>query len=551
MISLTLDTEIEFADSPPSATTASHSPRTPVSPFTHIRPSNLASPVHQSLFPDLITEPNSPSHDPFPMDRVLTPEADPFARASCVFDPDTDQRSSTPTPHFFADKNSISSYTFPSQVPSRAASRAASISEKTVASRSTEESGRPVRSKHVPPPLPPPSHPPPKYPPPVRPLPPTPSPNDDWPEFSDWTLNLDSPTGSNFKDASFSKGRSEERKEPSKPLMGLLSPRNRPSSPFPLLKNSSSSKSLLQALAPSVTYRTRSNPSHPVEFQPQKRHTSVDTESSSDSSATLRARPSIPDDPRVITPPLSRGAPSITGPDCAESPMAIHHEFDVAKDDSSPIQPAVWRTSVLYGNVNEDWQSLRSPGGVRNGARDSFTSTLSSDRASFHTATSRMSTLSIGDFSVDTIESAYSWNDVYTIPLSGNWDVWVPGSDGYFEGEDDGQIKLTSKTWSDLMDFCHVHEGVIVRKRSIPGDDEVTVLNVEVIEVRGGGFEAILTLARSRMRVETHRQTEGTSTVLAFSRPLPITLGLLADHCGRASVGQGVGDNDDTDMRVF
>ena len=101
------------------------------------------------------------------------------------------------------------------------------------------------------------------------------------------------------------------------------------------------------------------------------------------------------------------------------------------------------------------------------------------------------------------------------------------------------------------MEFCSVHEGVVVRKRSIPGDDEVTVLNVEVIEARGGGLEMVLTLARSRMRVETHRQTEGTSTVLAFSSSLPTTLGLLVRHCRGSCVGQGVGDNDDTNMRVL
>ena len=179
-------------------------------------------------------------------------------------------------------------------------------------------------------------------------------------------------------------------------------------------------------------------------------------------------------------------------------------------------------------------------------------SAMSSDRASFHTASSRMSILSIdNDVSEDTIESTYSWNNVYTIPLVGNWDVWVPGSDGYFEGEESGQIKLTSKTWSELMEFCSVHEGVVVRKRSIPGDDEVTVLNVEVIEARGGGLEMVLTLARSRMRVETHRKTEDTSTVLAFSSPLPTTLGLIGHHCRGACVGQGVVDNDDTNVRVF
>jgi len=177
-------------------------------------------------------------------------------------------------------------------------------------------------------------------------------------------------------------------------------------------------------------------------------------------------------------------------------------------------------------------------------------SAMSSDRASFHTASSRMSILSIDD-SEDTIRSAYSWNNVYATPLSGYWDVWVPGSDGYLEGEENGQIKLTSKTWSELMEFCLVHEGVVVRKRSIPGDDEVTVLNVEVIETRGVGLEMVLTLARSRMRVETQRKPEDTSTVLAFSSPLPTTLGLLAHHCRGACVGQGVADNDDTNMRVF
>ena len=542
MVSLALDTEIEFADSPPSATTASHSPRTPLSPFTHFRPSNPASPVHQSSFPDLITEPNTPGHDPFPMDRVLTPEADPFARVSCVFDPDTDQRSSTPTPLIFADKNSISSYAFPSQV----SSRAASTPDKTIATKSTEESSPLARSKYVPPPFPPPSHPPPKYPPPVRPLPPIPSPGSDWTEFSDWTLNLDSPTASHFDDPSYIKVRNEERKESSKPLTGLLSPRNRPSSPFPLLKNSSSSKSLLQALAPSVTYRSRSNARHSSQILPKKHHTSVGADDSPESSATLRARPPFPDKLRTITPP------SLTGPDFAGSPIAIHHEFGVAKDDSSPIQPAVWRTPIFYDNVGEDWRSSRSPGRTHNCARDSLMSAVSSDHASFHTASSRMSILSIDHVSEETTESAYSWNDVYAIPLSGIWDVWIPGSDGYFEGEENGQIKLTSETWSELMDFCLVHEGVVVRKRSFPGDDEVTVLNVEVLEARGGGgLEMILTLARSRMRVETHRQTEGTSTVLAFSSPLPTTLGLLAHHCRGACLGQGVSDNDDTNIRVF
>ena len=181
-------------------------------------------------------------------------------------------------------------------------------------------------------------------------------------------------------------------------------------------------------------------------------------------------------------------------------------------------------------------------------------STMSSDRASFHTATSRMSILYIDSASEEnnTVEGAYSWNDVHAIPWSGYWDIWVPGSDGYLEGEENSQVKLTSKTWGELMEFCSAHEGVVVRKRSIPGDDEVTVLNVEVIEAFGVGLEMVLTLVRSRMRVETNRQNEGGSTILAFSSPLPTTLGLLAHHCGGAYVGQGVGgDNDDTDMRVF
>ena len=178
-------------------------------------------------------------------------------------------------------------------------------------------------------------------------------------------------------------------------------------------------------------------------------------------------------------------------------------------------------------------------------------STMSSDRASFHTAISRMSILSISNISEEnTVESAYSWNDVHAIPSDGIWDIWVPGSEGYFEGEEDSKIKLTSKTWNGLMEFCSAHEGVVVQKRSIPGDDEVTVLNVEVTEVIGSGLEMVLTLARSRMKVETHRQNEGVSTILAFSSPLPTTLGLLAHHCRGACVGQGVGDSD-TDMKVF
>lgn len=553
MISLTLDTGVEFADSPPSATTASHSPRTPISPFAHIRPSNPASPLHQSCFPDLTTEPGAPENDLFPVDRVLTPEADPFARASYVFDPEADQRSSTPTPQIFAEKNSISSYAFPSQVPSRAESRAASISEKTVATKLTDESSRLARSKYVPPPFPPPSHPPPRYPPPVRPLPPTPSPDNDCTEFSDWTLSLDSPTGSHFKSVPYTKGRNDERKEPSKPLKGLLSPRNRPSSPFPLLKNSSSSKSLLQALAPSVTYRSRSNTVHSTDSdtpQSPKRHASVDTEDSSDSTATLRARPLFPEKLGMITHRTSSG-PLSPGPDCTELSMTLQHEFAVAKDDSSPIQPAVWRTSVLYDDVDEDWRPSRSPGAVRSGTRDSLMSTMSSDRSSFHTASSHMSILSIENISENPTKSAYSWNDVHAIPSGGDWDIWVPGSEGYFEGEENSQIKLTSKTWNGLMEFCSIHEGLVVRKRSIPGDDEVTVLNVEVIEAHSGGLEMVLTLARSRMRVETRRQTESTSTVLAFSSPLPTTFGLLAHHCRGACLGQGVSENDDANMKVF
>ena len=230
--------------------------------------------------------------------------------------------------------------------------------------------------------------------------------------------------------------------------------------------------------------------------------------------------------------------------------MAVEDEFAVAIDDSSPIQPAVWRTTVL-DDADEGLQTFRSLGGIRSRARDSLMSTVSSDRASFHTATSRMSFLSITDSGENTVEGAYSWNNVHAIPWSGDWDVWVPGSEGYFEGEDNSQIRVTSETWNELMEFCSVHEGVVVRKRSIPGDDEVTVLNVEVIEALGGGLEMVLTLARSRMRVETRRQTEGTSTMLAFSSPLPTTLGLLAQHCRGACLGQGVSDDDSTNMRVF
>ena len=179
-------------------------------------------------------------------------------------------------------------------------------------------------------------------------------------------------------------------------------------------------------------------------------------------------------------------------------------------------------------------------------------STMSSDRASFHTAFSRMSILSISSISEeDTIGGAYFWNNVQAIPSGDDWDIWIPGSEGYFEGEENSQIKLTSKTWDELMEFCSVHEGVVVRKRSIPGDDEVTVLNVEVIEALGGGVDMVLTLARSRMRVETHRQNEGGSTILAFSSPLPTTLGLLAHHCRGACVGHDVGDSSDTDVKVF
>ena len=178
-------------------------------------------------------------------------------------------------------------------------------------------------------------------------------------------------------------------------------------------------------------------------------------------------------------------------------------------------------------------------------------STMSSDRASFHTATSRMSTLSIDNISEENaFEGAYSWNDVHVIPSSSDWDIWIPGSEGYFEGEENSQVKLTSKTWSELMEFCSTHDAIAVRKRSIPGEDEVTVLNVEVIETLGTGLEMILTLGRSRMRVETHRQSEGVSTILAFSTPLPTTLGLLASRCRRACVGQGV-DDETADMKVF
>jgi len=179
-------------------------------------------------------------------------------------------------------------------------------------------------------------------------------------------------------------------------------------------------------------------------------------------------------------------------------------------------------------------------------------STMSSDRASFHTASSRMSILSIGsDDEENAIKGAYSWNNVRAIPSGDDWDIWVPGSDGYFEGEENSQIKFTSKTWDELMEFCFAHDGVVVRRRSIPGDDEVSVLSVEVIEASGGGLEMVLTLVRSRMRVESNRQDRGGSTMLAFSSPLPITLGLLAHHCRGACVGQGVDDNDDTNMKVF
>ena len=178
-------------------------------------------------------------------------------------------------------------------------------------------------------------------------------------------------------------------------------------------------------------------------------------------------------------------------------------------------------------------------------------STMSSDRASFHTATSRMSILSIDNISEENaFEGAYSWNDVHAIPSSGEWDIWIPGSEGYFEGEENSQIKLTSKTWTELMEFCSAHEAIAVRKRSIPGEDEVTVLNVEVVEALGTGLEMILTLSRSRMKVETHRQNEGVSTILAFSTPLPTTLGLLANRCRGACVGQGV-DDENADMKVL
>jgi hypothetical protein len=358
----------------------------------------------------------------------------------------------TPTPHLFAENYAVSSYTFPPPVPPKATSRAASISEKTVATESTDESSRLARSKYAPPPFPPPSHPPPKFPPPVRPLPPTPPESSGQTEFSDWTLNLNSPTGSHFKDPPYIRGnRSAERKEPSKPSLGLLLPRNRPSSPFPLLRGSSSSKSLLQALAPSVTYQTRSNGGDSAgsdTSQSQKRHINSDTEESSDSSAPyLRYRPPYLDRSRTATPPPAHRAPSVLlspGPDSIELSMAVQQESAVAKDDSSPIQPAVWRTSIL----DDEFRSSR---GVRFGARDSSMFTMSSDRASFHTATSRMSILSIGDDSEEnTIEGAYSWNNVYVVPSSSDWDIWVPGSDGYFEGEEDSQIKLASKTWTPL-----------------------------------------------------------------------------------------------------
>lgn len=543
---------MEFADSPPSTATTSHSPRTPLSPFIHSRRSNPTSPVHQSGFPDLITELTPPEDDPLTIDRVLTPEADPFARTnSCVFE--LDNRSLTPTPHIFAESDAISSYTF----PFRAAPMAPSISEKTVATKSTDENSRFTRSKYAPPPFPPPSHPPPRFPPPVRPLPPTPSTDDDRSKSSDWTLNLDSPTSSHSKGASHIRGsRSTERKEPSKPFLGLLSPRNRPSSPFPLLKSSSSPKSLLQALAPSVTYRSRSNHSSTDSDTPQspKRHTSLDTEYSSDSSSTLRSRPIRLDRLRTtaLSPaPNSFLLPLSPGQVYPDLSLAAQQEFAVAKDDSSPIQPAVWRTSVL-DDVDRDTRPFEPSGGVRNTARDSLMSTMSSDRASFHTAVSRMSILSVGDTSEeDSVEGVYSWNDVGAIPSSGDWDIWIPGSEGYFEGEENSQIKLTSSTWSGLMEFCSAHDGVVVRKRSIPGDDEVTVLNVEVIEVFGSGLEMVLTLARSRMRVETRRQNEGVSTILTFSSPLPTTLGLIAHHCRGACIGQGVGDSSDVNIKVF
>lgn len=239
------------------------------------------------------------------------------------------------------------------------------------------------------------------------------------------------------------------------------------------------------------------------------------------------------------------------GPDCPELSLAVHQEFAVAKDDSSPIQPAAWRTPLLGGDADDPW-SFRPSENVHHETRDSLLSTISSDRASFHTAISRMSIRSVDSASEEnSVEGVYSWNNVHAIPWSGDWDVWVPGSDGYFEGEEDGQIKLTSKTWSGLIEFCSAHDGVVVRKQSIPGDDEMTVLNVEVIEVLGGGLEMVLTLARSRMRVEPNRQSEGGSTILAFSSPLPTTLGLLACHCRGAYVGQGVGDNNGTDMKVL
>lgn len=280
----------------------------------------------------------------------------------------------------------------------------------------------------------------------------------------------------------------------------------------------------------------------------------MDTVESTDSSVTLRARPLFPNKPRAVTPPIAHGIPSTPlspVPDCMVSSIAMHHEFAVAKDDSSPIQPAAWRTPVLYDDVDEDLRPFRSSGGVRSATRDSFLSTMSSDRASFHTAISRMSVLSMDNLSENTTGSAYSWDDVHVTPSSGDWDIWVPGSEGYLEGEEGSQIKIVSRTWGELMEFCFAHEGVVVRKRSIPGDDEVTVLNVEVTEARSGGLEMVLTLARSRMRVETSRQVEGTLVVLAFSSPLPTTLGLLAHHCRGASVGQGVAENDDTNVRVF
>jgi len=229
--------------------------------------------------------------------------------------------------------------------------------------------------------------------------------------------------------------------------------------------------------------------------------------------------------------------------------MMAQQEFAVAKDDSSPIQPAVWRTPLPPDDLVDDPQPFRPS---RHGARDSLMSTMSSDRASFHTAVSRMSILSIGNISEeDTIEGAYFWNNVQAIPSSDDWDIWVPGSEGYFEGEENSQIRLTSNSWDELMEFCFVHDGVVVRKRSIPGDDEVTVVNVEVIEIPGGGLDMVLTLARSRMKVETHRQHEGGSTILAFSSPLPTTLGILAHHCRGACVGQGVGEDGDMNVKVF